>query len=148
MKTFVEKEQKGLLKKFHTLACKAGMRQEEKDALLESYGVESSCDLTAKDLLDICNKLEMQSNPRLAEMDVWRKRLMAAVGGWLRAMGRESNGQVIKAIACRAAARVSFNEIPLEQLRSLYYAFGKKQKDLRKVEELTDEQIDLLISMN
>jgi hypothetical protein len=63
-------------------------------------------------------------------------------------MGKTGNGQIIKAIACRASGREGFNEIPLEQLRSLYYAFSKKQKDLAVVEDMTLVELDCIISMN
>jgi hypothetical protein len=90
----------------------------------------------------------MQTNPKLKELDTYRKRLMASIGGWLKAMGIESNDKKIKAVACRAAQRDGFNDIPVEQLRSLYAAFNKKQKDLKNVEALTAEKIDYLSFCN
>lgn len=151
MQTFMETEQKKYLKRFHTLLGKAGVSQEGKDAILESYGVESSRDLSAKDLLDICNKLAMQADPAMAQMDKWRKWVIASIGGWRRVMGRSvalcstdaagSEINMIKAIACRASRRDRFNEIPLEQLRSLYYAFKHKQEDLETVCSITNEEL-------
>jgi hypothetical protein len=141
MMTFIEKQQKGLLKKFHVLLGKAGIGQEGKEAILSSYGVESSRDLTAKDLLDVCSRLEMELNPELAEQDRWRKRVMAAVGGWLRSSGREENATYIKGVACRAAGRDDFNGIPVAALRNLYYEFKNKQKAHEAVNRIDMGQV-------
>jgi hypothetical protein len=148
MQTLLDTEQKRLIKKFHTLLGKAGVGIEGKEAILSGYGVESSKDLTVPELIEICNAIDMQMNPGLAELDKYRKRLIASIGGWLRAMGRTENIRIIKAVACRASKRDSFNDIPLEQLRSLYNAFNKKKKDLAMVEEMTAEELNFLISSN
>ncbi|MDR2887682.1 MAG: hypothetical protein LBV26_06770 [Bacteroidales bacterium] len=95
-------------------------------------------------------RTETVQSPKSAECDVWRKRLMAAIGGWLRAMNRQQNAGIIKAIACQAAKvdKRQFNSIPLERLRSLYNAFLKASKDMKAVEKLTAEEIDLLTLTN
>lgn len=146
--TFKDKQVNGLLKKFHTLLGKTGGGAIAKEAILSGYGVASSRDLSAAQLIEICDALDKALRPELAELDRLRKRLMAAIGGWLRAMSIPSNSAKIKAIACRAAKRGDFNDIPTEQLRSLYAAFGKKQKDLRAVEEVTAETLDYLTALN
>lgn len=151
MQRIMDKQRTFLIKKFHILLGLAGMTdQEEKTNLLSGYGVTSSKDLSLHDLIDVCDKLEKIVYPDYAEMDKWRKRLIASIGGWLQAMGREQNLAVIKAIACRAAGDENrqFNSIPLERLRSLYYAFGKKTKDVKTVEMLTAEEIDYLTFTN
>lgn len=76
-------------------------------------------------------------NRRPNELDVWRKRLIASVGGWLTATGKQGGMEVIKAIACRAAQKDDFNAIPKQQLVSLYNAFVQKQKDLKTVNNIT-----------
>jgi len=88
------------------------------------------------------------STTKIPDLDAHRKRLIAAIGGWLRAMGQKETISIIKAIACRAAKHDTFNSIPIEQLRSLYAAFGKKQKDLANVENMTVDMIDLLTRQN
>ena len=148
MKTIVEKQQKFLLKKYHTLCSQLGLDNDTKRDMVRSYGVESSRDLSAKDLMDICTKLEQTLNPQLIDLNVWRKRLIASVGGWLKAMNRTENIQIIKSVACRASGKKHFNEIPMEQLRSLYNAFNKKKKDLQMVEELTMDELDILTLSN
>lgn len=146
MQTLLDKQKNYLIKKFHILLGQAGLDNEDKLSILKPYGVTSSRDeaLSVHDLLDICNKLEKIICPDAGEMDRWRKRLIAAIGAWLRAMNKEENMNVIKAIASRAAGHEdkSFNSIPLERVRSLYYAFSKKTKDLKTVEWLTREEIE------
>jgi hypothetical protein len=146
--TFEEKQINTLIKKFHTLLGRIGGGDNAKEAILHSYGVASSRDLSAEQLIQACNALDQTLNPKLAELDKHRKRLMASIGGWLCAMGISSDGAKIKAIACRAAKRDNFNDIPMEQLRSLYAAFNKKQTDLKNVGELTTDFIDYLSLLN
>lgn len=144
METLIDREQKRLIKKFHTLLGKANIGNDGKEAILSAYNVGSTRDLSIEELIEVCNAIDIKTNPKLVELDKWRKRLMAAIGGWLRLMNVSGGVGKIIAIACRAASRDQFNDIPLEQLRSLYYAFNKKQKDLQSVELLTAEFIDIL----
>jgi GH18 family chitinase len=151
MKTIIDKQRTFLIKKFHILLGLTGLiESEDKLNLLSQYGVSSSKDLSAHDLIDICDKLEKIAYPDYAEMDRWRKRLIASIGGWLQTLGREQNLANIKAIACRAAGdeKREFNSIPLERLRSLYYAFSKKTKDIKTVEMLTAEELNYLTNAN
>ena len=139
--TFMDKQQKQLLKKFHALLGKAGIGQEGKEAILSSYGVESSRDLTARELLDVCDKLAMRADPQLAELDRYRKRLIAAIFGYYKAYGREASMNEVKAVACRAAKCDAFNSIAKERLISLYYAFKNKQKDIEAVNDIAFEDM-------
>ena len=148
MMTLIDRHQRQLLKKFHTLCGKAGVNQEEKSAMVESYGYESSRDLTVPELVELCTSLELSMRPDLAEMDKYRKRLIASIFGWRKAMMMATNMNEVKAIACRAARTDSFNVIPLEKLRSLYNAFTNKAKDIKMVDELTAEDIDYTTWVN
>ena len=131
---------RNILKKFHTLCSVLGLTEAEKRAIVESYGVESSRDMDTHDLIDVCGKLSEQANERtgVGEMDKLRKRAMAAIGGYLKAVGRESNATVIKGIACRATGHADFNKIPRERLRNLVAAFNNKVKDAQAVNEIAD----------
>ncbi len=129
MTTIMQKQKNYLLRRFHALLGQTGAGTEGKRAMLASYGVESSRDLSAHELLDLCHKLEMQLHPDEAE-------------------NRQQNPAVIKAIACRAAQTDNFNKISKERLVSLYNAFRKKQKDLQFVDELTSEELDYLTYTN
>lgn len=148
METLIEKEQKRLIKKFHTLLSKARIGNDGKEAILSSYNVESTRDLSVRELIEVCNAIDNRANPKLANIDAYRKRLMASIGGYLKLMSISGGIGKIKAIACRASGRSEFNDIPLEQLRSLYAAFNKKQRDLQNVELLTSEYIDFLTINN
>lgn len=140
--TIVDRQQRLLLKKFHTLCGKAGVSQEEKRAMVESYGHISSKELTVPELVSLCNSLEAMMRPDLVELDKYRKRLLASIFAWREAMSDKSTMGEVKAIACRAAKAEKFNDIPLERLRSLYNAFNKKTKDLAMVEDLTTEEMN------
>ncbi|HBX44452.1 MAG TPA: hypothetical protein DEG28_00965 [Porphyromonadaceae bacterium] len=148
MNGLMEKQQKVLLKKFHTLLGKAGIGEEGKRELLATYGVFSSRDLSARDLLDLCDRIDRMMRPDAAELDKWRKRVIAAIFGWRKAMGDTSSMAEVKAIACRAAEAKYYNAIPLDRLRSLYYAFSKKTKDLEFVEKLTIDELDIKTWVN
>ncbi len=138
----MDKIHNGLLRKFHTLCSRLGLTEAEKRAIIESFGVESSADIDTHDLIDICASLSRQLEGGKGEtMDKLRKQVMAAIGGYLRKIGRESNANIIKGIACRAAGYQSFNKIPAERLRNLYNAFRNKQKDIDSVERIAMEYL-------
>ena len=136
MNTFMDTQKNALLRKFHALLRKAGVNNEEKMVLLAGYGVESSKDMSVYDLTELCHKLDMRTNRSAAEADRWRKRTMGAIGGYLRAMGKEGNSREIIAIACRASRYEKFNDIPVDQLRSVYNAFKNRTKAIEAVEAM------------
>jgi hypothetical protein len=145
MKTIMDQQQKWLLRKYHVLCGKLGMTDEEKKVLLSGYGVESSKDLNNDDLTNICFNLSKSLDPRLAELDMWRKRVFAAIGSYLKYIGKENNPDLIKGVSCRCTGYDSFNDIPVERLRNIYYAFVKKQRDF---ERTYHEMEDLLTNGN
>lgn len=134
----MDKIHRDILKKFHTLCSVLGLTDTEKRAIVESYGVESSRDMDTHDLINVCGKLSAQANEKTGagEMDKLRKRVMAAIGGYLKATGKESNATVIKGIACRATGHTDFNKIPRERLRNLVAAFNNKVKDAQAVNDM------------
>lgn len=134
----MEQIHRGLLKKFHTLCSALHLTDVQKLAIIESYGVDSSRDIDTHDLVDICAHLSVQMGERASEMDKLRKRVMAAIGGYLKATGRESNATMIKSIACRATGHSDFNKIPRERLRNLIAAFNDKVKDADAVSRIAD----------
>ena len=131
---------RGLVKKFHTLCTVLGLDDEAKHAILASWGVESSRDLTQHQLIDICAKLSEQVDEKqgTARLDKLRKQVIAAIGGWLRETKQQSNISIIKGIAMRASGYNDFNKIPRERLRNLIATFNNKVKDARAVDALTD----------
>jgi len=131
---------KGLLKRYHTLCTLLGLDDEAKRAILTSWGVESSRDLSQHQLIDICAKLSGQVDEKqgTARLDKLRKQVIAAIGGWLRQTGQPENVAKIKGIAERASGYSDFNKIPRERLRNLIATFNNKVKDARAVDALTD----------
>ncbi len=127
-----------LLRKYHTLAAKVGMDKDAKTDFLESnYGVSSSAELAAWQLEEVCKLL--QRNTKGDKGEKWRRMVMASIGGYLKRNGFENNEQMIKAIACRATGYKSFNKIPIDRLRNVYYAFLKKQKDIDNVDKIDSD---------
>lgn len=127
---------------------KAGIGENEKREIIAAYGVTSSRELSARDLLDICDRIDRMLRPDAKELDKWRKRLMASIFAWRKSMGQISDVNEVKAIACRAANAKYYNAIPLDRLRSLYYAFIKKTKDLDFVDHLTVEELNYITHVN
>lgn len=131
---------KGLVKKYHTLCTVLGLDDEAKSAILTSWGVESSRDLSQHQLIDICAKLSVQVDEKqgTARLDKLRKQVIAAIGGWLRETGQSEGLSKIKGIAMRASGYDDFNKIPRERLRNLIATFNNKVRDARAVDALTD----------
>ena len=154
MKT-MEITQKSLIRRFHTLLSKYKISNDAKMAMLAGCGAESSTELGVTELLALCEAIEKQFTPGADELDKLRKRLMASIYGWRKAMGCPTTANEVKAIACRAAdvpegysVDIRFNTIPKEKLNSLYSAFSKKSKDISIVSEMTDELITKLTILN
>lgn len=141
MKTITEKTKTLLVKKFHVLLGKAGIDNEGKRELLAAYGVGSTLDLDTRELLDLCERIECMMDERKKQENAWRKRVIACLFAWCKAMGTNATMDYVKAIACRSAEADHFNDIPLERLRSIYYAFCKKTKDLQFAEQLTADEL-------
>lgn len=137
----MEKQQKWLLRQFHALCSRLRLSAEEKAAIIEGYGVESSADISNDDLMNICRALERRLGSNATKLDRLRKQVIAAIGGWLRMQGKPENIADIKAIACRATKSDNFNRIPPERLRNVYNAFLNKQKDSRMIDELVSMAI-------
>jgi hypothetical protein len=137
-KTIIEKQEKQLRAKLHVLKARAGMTDDEyKAMLIGNFGVDSSVDLNAHQLIDLIYTLEKRSNSDIIEMDAWRKRVIASISGYLEKSGQKCNIDKIKAIACRASGREYFNNIPKQDLISVYYTFKNKQKVHKNVENMT-----------
>lgn len=148
MKTTCDRQQAWLLKRFHTLCTKLGMSADDKATVIEGFGVDSSRDMSAEQLQQACDALDKRINPELIEIDRWRKRVMGAIGGFLRLTSQEQNIDKIKAIACRATGFATFNMIPKERLINTYYNFLKKQHDFKKVDGIVKDELQTLTNFN
>jgi hypothetical protein len=125
-----------------------GLDKHDRDAIMESYGVTSSLDLSVTELTELCVQLDRDNNPQAPALDKLRKQVMASIGGWLRTINQESDSSKIKAIACRVTGHRSFNDIPSERLRNVYHTFVNKQKDFKAVNDLAAEELAILSSLN
>ena len=134
-----------LVRKLHVLRGAAGMTQEEYEALLGSYGVESSKELEEWQLEKLVEFLDTQTNNERRDLDVQRKRLLAAVCAFCddtvskwEEMDDKARIRYAKGVACRAAGkeafdnrgRDNFNRLSLERLKSLTYAFQNRKRDM------------------
>lgn len=137
-----------ILRKFHTLCGVVGLTQDEKRALVTSYGVESSADLDTHALIDLCAHLDGEANKQYKIQDKLRKQVMAAIGSYLNKTGQQSSSAIVKGIACRATGYSDFNKIPIERLRNIYNAFVNKQKDITAIDAITDGMIISALSAN
>lgn len=139
-----------LVKRYHTLCTRIGMTSDDKRAILDSFGAASSLDLQSHELAQINKDLEKLLNPKKGELDMWRKRVIASIGGWLNLMHIDNDIEKIKAIARRATGNQfeSFNKIPIARLVNLYNAFLNKQKDFKTVGKITKEELEILENLN
>lgn len=135
---------KVLLRRFHAVMAANGIDGEGKEAILEGYGVKSSRELTDAELTEIIETLNGTRN----EPDKWRKRVIAAIGSWLRMTGRDESIDIIKGIACRAGDCANFNYIAVSKLRTIYYEFVRKAQVSAKIESITNEMIEISKSLN
>lgn len=133
----IERQEKQQRRVFHAMASRLGMTEEERRVMMSSsYGVESSADLDAHQLTDLIHTLDRMIAPD--DSNVWRKRLIASICEYLRLMNKTEDVNMAKSIACRASGKACFGDIPKDRLKSLYNAFKKRCKDLKKVAALTD----------
>jgi hypothetical protein len=122
MKTTIKRQK--LLAKYHILCQQMGMTDDDRRGQLENcYGVNSSRQLSDKQLVDIIDTLQQVVQ---SDANIWRRRVMAAIGAYLRRMNYTENADIIKAIACRAARTNNYNKIPISKLRAIYNEFSKQ----------------------
>jgi len=136
-----QKTKAEMIRWVHILMHELGFDAQDKKALLAEYGVESSNKLSLEELREVCGRLEGARNPLLNEADKWRKRAIAAIGGFLAAGGKEGNINIIKAIALRATECGDFNRIPIDKLRGLYFGFSKQAKVMREAEKISRSEL-------
>ena len=142
--------QKSLLRKYHTICHQLGLGTDQKEAIKESYGVASSRNLSELQLRQIIDQLQTgkKSNKPNSEADRWRKRVMAAIGAWLRSLNKSTNADVIKTIACRASGCDRFNRIPVSKLRAIYYEFVRKSEATDGSKQIKEDLLNYLKQTN
>ena len=135
-----------LSRRYHTIATRLNMGDDERKAFLSAWGVESSKDLTAAQLEEVCRALADFNFDN--SLDKWRKRVIASVFGWFKLVGKPVEMDYVKGVACRAAGYKSFNAIPADKLRSLYHTFTHKSKIFRDTGELLNDELEQLAFNN
>lgn len=138
---------KALLRKYHVICRQLGITEAEKQAIKDSYGISSSRSLTEKQLSDLINRLlsgQDLSVGHKTKNEIWRKRVMASIGGWLRSIGKPESADTIKAIACRATGYTNFNKIPIARLRTIYYEFRRKSETITQTNQVKNDLIEYL----
>lgn len=131
---------KKLIQRFHIELKQNGMIK-QKPAILESFGVESSRDLSEEEL-------QLAVDSLTGEADKWRKRVLAAIFGWCKTANIDADTAYVKAIACRATGYTIFNKIPVSRLRDLYYGWIKKSRTRIGVVEFKEQIINHLEACN
>jgi len=131
---------KKLIQRFHIELKQNGMIK-QKPAILESFGVESSRELSDEDLQHAIDGLT-------GEADKWRKRVIAAIFGWCKATGTEASLDYVKAIACRSTGYDNFNKIPVSRLRDQYYGWIKNSRTRASVAEFKEQVLAHLEACN
>jgi hypothetical protein len=133
-----------LIQKLHTIKTDKGISEDQYRMALLSLGVKSSLELDIEELLRFIALL----NGIDPDADMWRKRCMAAIGGWLKSVNRTDNADIIKGIACKATGYEYFNKIPTSRLRDIYYEFSKKAKTSNSITKLVSDEIEYQIISN
>lgn len=110
-----------LIRRFFAICEVSGTNKEMQTRIINSYGVESISGLTEEQIEKVC--IELQRIP-----NIWRKRVIASIGGWLSVTHQEKDIDYIKAIACRSSKHDDFNHIPVSRLRDIYNEYLHKQE--------------------
>lgn len=140
------------IKEYHILLNQCGITPEGKEAIMASYGVESSKDMNVAQLSELCGKLHEELRKAGKEtavkavkspIELARTQVKVAVGKWLAAKGEiPASGWLlpewnkITGIACRAAQVGTFNQIPLSKLRGIVFEFNKQRKAMENTRNL------------
>lgn len=125
MKTTIKKNK--LIRQFHAVCHVNGLNEAEKEAIINSFGESSSKELTEQELEEAIRLVGK-------EPDKWRKRVLAAICGYLRTVHKGEYVDTAKSIACRAGGYSDFNKIPVSRLRDIYYEFTRKAETTKKAQ--------------
>lgn len=144
----MEKTRKTMLRKFHAVCTQMGIEESDKRAMIMSCGVTSSRELTAIQLIELIDALQDNAKEEEDKANQYRRRVMAVIYEYGKAMGTPFNQAQVKAIMCRGGEVDHINDIPLDKLRALYNSFINKKKALNFVDQVTAEEIAYKQSVN
>lgn len=140
-----------LIARAHQLCHQLGLSEDDRRAMLyANFGTDSMKNMKYYQLSLLCEQLQQRLSERTtdqdrksnAALDKARKKLIASIGGYLRATGQEENMELIKGVACRAAMVQHFNKIDIAELKRLSVIFMKKSNDRIKQNVLTQININ------
>lgn len=119
------------LKGLMTTLSKKGLQEQRGEIICNFTGgrTRSARDLTPTEINHLLEALKNAAKPNQKDLDKKRKRLLAAIFGLFKVFRKQPTMEYVKGIACRAAKKDSFNDIPPAKLVSLYNAFIHAQRD-------------------
>lgn len=135
-----------LIRRYHTIAGRLEMQEEERKAFLGAWNVTSSKEMTAKQLEEACRALADLTFSK--QEDTWRKRVMASIFNWFKLTGKQVDAEYVKGVACRATGYGKFNAIPVDKLRSVYHTFVHKQTIFARTGEIINDELTHLATNN
>lgn len=149
MKVMIDEEQKRLVKRFKTMLNQYSIDRNTELALLAGYGKESCKDMSAYELIELCDNLQKTHDDEYKKLDKLRKRVLAVAIAVNGLRGYPTTVDYAKRFIVHAVSDFkSFNSIPKERLNSLYAALKNMQKDLQSVKELTVMEITETSKLN
>lgn len=142
MKATLSDKKKRLIRQFHIVCTKNGIRGSKKEMMYESMGIESSTELTEAQLDEVIRSL-------VADGDKWRKRVLAAIFSWCKDINlNDYDTERVISIACRAAGYKSFEKIPVSRLRNVYYEFVRKSRTTATARDFKEAMVNYMETRN
>ena len=131
-------ERNQLLRKFYAIKKQIEFNETLQQELLAVFGKTRLSELTIDELKAACDVMQLTAD-KINGLDKSRKRVIAAICNWLMMTGQGEDVKKAKAIAARATGYDHFNKIPVERLNNIYNCFLKKSKDMKSVDDLTEQ---------
>lgn len=137
-----------LIKRYHVLAGQAGFDQNAKDAIMASYGAESSTELNLAELQDVVSVLEHIVMPKMNDLEKWQKWTREMVKSYGKACGANYTDEYAEGIICKATGAKAYSAISKNRLIGIYNQFKKSVADARATKEIIVEDVKAMVGMN
>ncbi len=137
-----------LRKRYYQLARKNKMQEVVHGEILRKYGVSNIMDLTETDLVEACEILERQINPKQPETEAMQAKLIDSLVDYLKLfdlMRNDSNRddaefyQVLAKSIAEGESGYVFNQIPSYMLKLIYRDYRKRLSEYLEVERFIRE---------
>lgn len=106
-----------ILRKFHAVCTNYGVEHKQ---YIARFGLSSSKELDNDQLKEAIEQIEQRAQK-------WRRRVLAAVGGYCERKGYENKPAVVFPIVKRACKCNDFNRVKIDTLRDVYNQFKNAQ---------------------